>query len=60
MDAVEDVDDGAGVVDDRGEVGAGALLARREPEHGILEPGRDQVILERALVLEVVLGLCRA
>ena len=39
------------------QVGAGALLAGREPQHGILEPGVDQIILQRALVLEVLLGL---
>ena len=39
------------------QVGAGALLAGRELEHGVLEAGGDQIVLQRALVLEILLGL---
>jgi hypothetical protein len=36
---------------------AGAALARAEPQQRVVEAGRDQVVLERPLVLEVELGL---
>ena len=35
---------------------AGAVVAAGELQHRLLEPGRDQIVLERALVLEVGLG----
>ncbi len=35
---------------------AGALLAAGEPQHRFFKAGVDQKILERALVLEVLLG----
>ncbi len=39
------------------QIGAGALVAGGEAEHRVLEPGGDQIVLERALVLEILLGL---
>ncbi len=57
VQAVEDAADGARLLDQGAQVVAGALLAAGEPEHAILEPGIDQIVLERALVLEVLLGL---
>ena len=38
------------------QVAAGALLAGGEPQHRLFQAGGDQVVLERALVLEVLLG----
>ena len=49
--------DVARLVDDGAQIGAGALLARGEAQHAVLEAGVDQVVLERPLVLEVLLGL---
>ena len=53
----EHVADDARLLDQIVQVDAGALLAGGEPEHRILQAGGDQVILERALVLEILLGL---
>ena len=39
-----------------GEIGAGALLVAGEAEHRVLEALADQVVLERALVLQIQLG----
>ena len=47
----------AGLLDQIVQVDAGALVAGMQLEHRVFEAGRDQVILERALVLEVLLGL---
>ena len=56
VEAVEDMDDGPRLLDDLGKVGAGAVVAGGEMEDGVLDAGGDEVILERALVLEVELG----
>ena len=42
--------------DDRAEVGAGALLAAPQPQYGGLKTIADQIILARALVLQILLG----
>ena len=57
MQPGEHVADHAGFLDQAAQVGAGALLAGKQAQHGLLQPGLDQVVLERALVLEVLLGL---
>ena len=57
MQPVEDVADGAGFLDQPAQILAGAVLPGIELEHGILDAGADQEVLERALVLEVLLGL---
>ena len=57
MQPGEHVADGARFLDQRAQVGAGALLAGGEPQHRVFEAGADQVVLERALVLEILLGL---
>src|SRR5712691_8274577 len=57
--AVQPADDAAndtGVIDQRSQIGPGALLAAREAEDRLFEAGRDQIILERAFILEVLLG----
>ncbi len=36
---------------------SGALLARTEPQHRLLEAGADEKVLVCALVLEILLGL---
>ena len=53
----EDAADGASFLHQFVQVVAGALFSRCEPEHRILQAGRDQIILERALVLEILFGL---
>ena len=57
MQAEQDVADDARLLDQRLQVVAGAFLAAREPQHRVLQAGRDQVVLERDLVLEILLGL---
>jgi hypothetical protein len=57
VQAMEDIADGARLLDQRTQVIARALLAGCQPEHGILEPRIEQVVLQRALVLEVLLRL---
>jgi hypothetical protein len=52
--------DRARLLDERRQVGAGSLAVVEQLEHGILDPARDQRNLERALVLEVLLGLAAA
>ncbi len=47
---------GARLFDDRAKVGAGALLAAREPQHGGLKTVADEIILAGALVLQILLG----
>src|SRR5262249_46215984 len=47
VDSVQYMDDGTGVLDERGKVGAGALFAVGDAEHRVLYSGRDEVILER-------------
>ena len=54
---VQDVADRARVLDQLAQIGAGALLAGGKAQHRVLEAARDQIILERALVLEILLGL---
>ena len=53
----EDVTDLARFLDQLEQVLAGTLLTGCQPQHRILDAGRDQVILERALILEILLGL---
>ena len=53
----EHVADDARLLDQIVQIDAGALLAGGELEHRVLQAGGDQVILQRALVLEVLLGL---
>ena len=38
------------------QIGAGELLAVRQPQHGFLDALRDQIILKSALVFQVLLG----
>ena len=47
---------GPRLFDDRAEVGAGTLLAARQTQHGGLKTIADQIILARALVLQILLG----
>ena len=48
---------GARLLDQLAQILAGALLAGGKPQHRILDAGGDQKILQRALVLEILLGL---
>ena len=57
VQAVQDVADRARLLDEGEEIVAGALFAAGEPKHRVLEPGRDEKVLQRALVLEILLGL---
>ena len=57
MQAVEDLADLPRLVDDGAKIGAGELLAGGERQHRLLEAALDQIILERPLVLQVLLGL---
>ena len=57
---VENIADRACIFDQLAQIGAGALLAGGKAQNRILEAGRDQIVLERALVLEVLLGLAAA
>ena len=57
VQAVEQLADRARLLDELAQIGAGALLAGRKPQHRVLEAGGDQIVLERALVLQIVLGL---
>src|SRR6266404_593091 len=57
VDAGEDVADDARLLDHIVQIDAGALLAGGQLEHRVLEAGGDEVILHRALVLEILLGL---
>ena len=54
---VKDVADLARLLDQLTQIGASALLAACQAQDRILQPGVDQVILERALILEILLGL---
>ncbi len=56
MEPLQGGADHAGVLDQPGQIGAGALVAGRRTEHRVLEPAGDEVVLERALVLEILLG----
>ena len=49
--------DDAGILDQRLQIAAAAVLAGRQLEHAVVEPGLDQIIFQRALVLQVLLGL---
>ena len=57
VDAGQHVADDARLLDQIVQVDAGALLAGGELEHRFLQAGADQVVLQRALVLEILLGL---
>ncbi len=52
--------DDAGILHQRQQIAAAAVLARRQLEHAVVEPGFDQIIFQRALVLQVLLGLAAA
>ncbi len=57
MDAREHVADDARLLDHIVQVDSGALIAGVQLEHRVLQAGADQIVLERAFVLEVLLGL---
>ena len=57
MQIAEHVADGARLVDQAAQVGAGALVAGIGLEHRLVEAADDQIVLHRAVVLEVLLGL---
>src|SRR5215510_8434762 len=57
MQAQEQDPDRARLLDQAEQVGTTAVLAGGEPQHSVLEAGLNQVILECALVLEILLGL---
>ena len=57
VQVVQDAADDARVFHQRQQVLAGAFRAGRRPEDAFVEAGGDQVILQRALVLQVLLGL---
>ena len=57
MHVLEHLGRRARLLDDVAQIAAGAHLARAERQRRFLEPGVDQVVLERALVLEVDLRL---
>src|SRR5262245_37083317 len=55
VQAVEQVANDARLLDQRSEILAGAVLARMQPQHRVLQAAANEVVLERALVLEVLL-----
>ena len=57
MQAVEQGADDAGLLDEGAQVAPGALLASGEAQQRAVDALLDQVVLERALVLQVLLGL---
>src|SRR5262249_43958603 len=52
----EHVANDAAVLDQRPQIHSRAVLARIEPQHRVFEPGLDEVVFERAFVLEILLG----
>ena len=56
MQAAQHAADVARIVDQRAQVRAGAGLAGVQLQHRVFEAGVDQIILERVLVLEILLG----
>src|SRR5262249_53594293 len=52
----EHVANDAGVLDQCTQIGSSAVLAGIEPQHRLFEPGLDEVVFERAFVLEILLG----
>ena len=56
MEPREHVAHGPRLFDDRAEVGAGTLLAARQPQHGGLKTIANQIILTRTLVLQILFG----
>ncbi len=57
VQAGEHIADGARFLDDRLQVGPGALVARIRAEHGVLQPDVGEIVFQRVLVLQVLLGL---
>src|SRR6185437_1376452 len=51
----EDIPNSTGFLDKRLQIATGAFFAGSKPQHGLLDPGGDQVVLQRALVLEILL-----
>ena len=49
--------DDARILDQAQQVAPGALFARGRPEDAIVEPGRDQIVFQRALVFQILLRL---
>ncbi len=60
VQVVDDPGDAARLLDDVAQVAAGPHLARAQRQHRFIETRVDQVVLERALVLEVGLRLALA
>ena len=56
MQRIEGGPDAQRFVDDGAQIGAGPLLTVAEDESGALEPGFDEIVLERLVVLEILLG----
>ena len=57
MQIVQRAADDAGVLDQRLQIAAAAVLAGGQLEHAVVETGLDQIVFQRAFVLEVLLGL---
>ena len=57
VQAAQQIADGARVLDQLAQIVAGAHFAGRQPQRRVFEAGVDQIILQRALVLEILLGL---
>ena len=56
VQAGQQIADRARLLDDPLQVGAGAFVARKRAEHRVVEPGIGEVVLQRVLVLQVLLG----
>src|SRR6185437_5092046 len=52
-----EIPNSTGFLDKRLQIATGAFFAGSKPQHGLLDPGGDQIVLQRALVLEILLGL---
>src|SRR6185312_7330095 len=57
VQSVQDIANVPGFLDQRLQVAAGPLFAGGQFEHGLLDAGGNQIVFQRAFVLEVLLGL---
>jgi hypothetical protein len=60
MQAFDDAADGERFLDDGAEVGTGTFAAVAERQLDAIETLVNEVLLQRLVVLEVLLGTCRA
>src|SRR5262245_30503560 len=56
VQAQEQAADRARLLDQAEQIGAAAVLAGGEPQHRVLKAGLNEVVLKRALILQILLG----